>query len=115
MSQDLLERIFKNKFNHNADELITFLLLFKKNEFIYPSTIKNKFKYDDKEVYEIFNILEEQHLVKMYYEFFCYTCNRPVKLYDTFSKIEDKIICDNCETPLIISKNNIKIIYQVIK
>ena len=115
MSQDLLERILKNKFNHNIDELISFLLLFKKNEFIYPSIIKNKFKYDDKEIYEVFNILEKQHLVKMYYELFCYTCNRSIKLYETFSQIEETIICDICENPLIINKNNIKIIYKVIR
>lgn len=94
-------------------ELIDFLLLFKKDEYIYPSTIKNKFKFDDKMIYNILNILEEHHLIKMYYELFCYTCNRSIRLYERFSQIDEMLMCDICETNFDL--NNIKIVYKVIK
>ena len=34
MSQDLLERILKNKVDKNLDEVIKFLITYKKNDFI---------------------------------------------------------------------------------
>lgn len=114
MSQDLLEKILKNKFNYNLNELVQFLMLFKKNDFIYPSTIKNKFKIDDKKIYEFFSILESKKIVKMYYELYCYTCNKTIKLYENFSQIEEKIVCDTCEENLIY-ESNIKIVYKVVK
>lgn len=46
MSRDLLEKILKSEFDLNLNELIDFLLLFKKNDYIYPSTIKNKFNFN---------------------------------------------------------------------
>lgn len=114
MSQDLLERILKNKIDSNLDELIIFLTKFKKDNFIYPSTIKRKFKLDDKKVYEILFALEKAQIIKMYYEIFCYECSRSAGLYEYFSQLNEEIICDDCESNLN-SKDNIKIVYKVVK
>lgn len=114
MSQDLLEKILKNEFNSNLDELVKFLMLFKKNDFIYPSTIKNKFKFNNKKIYTLFTILEKEKIVKIYYEIYCYTCSKSIKIYENFSQIEESLFCDYCETS-IFNENNIKVVYKVVK
>lgn len=114
MSQDLLERILKNDFELNLDKIIKFLLLYKKGDFIYPSTIKEHFDFNKKDVYKLLSILEQEKIVKMYYEAFCYSCNRSIKMYDTFAEIDVSFSCDNCEDILNI-ENNIKIVYKVVK
>lgn len=114
MSRDLLEKILKSEFDLNINELIDFLLLFKKDDFIYPSTIKNKFNFNNKKIYALFTILEAEKIVKMYYEIYCYTCNKPIRIYENFSQIDESIICDYCENN-ILNENNIKVVYKVIK
>ena len=114
MSRDLLEKILKDKIDLNLDELINYLIKFKKNEFIYPSTIKRKLKLEDKKVYKILTILEDAGIIKMYYEIFCYNCNSSKGLYSYFNELDDYLICDNCENNLN-SNDNVKIVYKVIK
>lgn len=113
MSRDLLEKILKNRIDLNCDSVINFFVQFKKNDFIYPSVIKRKLKLDDKKIYDILTMLEEANVIKMYYEFFCYTCNTSKGLYEYFSQIEDSLICDNCDTNLNIHEN-IKVVYKVV-
>ncbi len=114
MSQDLLEKILKDKIDLNLDEAIKFLMKFKKNEYIYPSTIKRNLKIDDKKVYEVLTLLENAGIIKMYYEFFCYNCNNSKGLYTYFNELNDELVCDYCENKLN-SNDNIKIVYKVIK
>lgn len=114
MSRDLLEKILKSEFDLNLNELIDFLLLFKKNDYIYPSTIKNKFNFNNKKIYILFTILEAEKIVKMYYEIYCYTCNKPIKIYEKFGQIDNSIICNYCENN-ILNENSIKVVYKVVK
>lgn len=114
MSRDLLEKILKSEFDLNLNELIDFLLLFKKNDYIYPSTIKNKFNFNNKKIYTLFTILEAEKIVKMYYEIYCYTCNKPIKIYEKFGQIDNSIICNYCENN-ILNENSIKVVYKVVK
>lgn len=114
MSQDLLEKILKNKIDSNLDEVISFFIRFKKNDYVYPSTIKRKLKLEDKKVYEILTHLENAGIIKMYYEIFCYNCSNSKGLYTYFSELEDNLICDNCENNLD-SNYNVRIVYKVIK
>ena len=100
MSRDLLEKILKSEFDLNLNELIDFLLLFKKDDFIYPSTIKNKFNFNNEKIYALFTILEAEKIVKMYYEIYCH--------------IDESIICDYCENN-ILNENSIKVVYKVVK
>ena len=114
MSRDLLEKILKSEFDLNLNELIDFLLLFKKDDFIYPSTIKNKFNFNNKKIYALFTILEAEKIVKMYYEIYCYTCNKPIRIYENFNQIDESIICDYCANN-ILNENSIKVVYKVVK
>lgn len=114
MSQTLLEKILKNDFDSSLIEIIKFLLIYKKGDYIYPSVIKEKFGFDNHCIYKLLSILEQEKLVKMYYEAFCYKCNKSIKMFDTFAEIDDSFFCDNCEDALCI-ENNIKIVYKVVK
>lgn len=114
MSQDLLEKILKNKVDKNLEKTIKFLLTYKKDDFIYPSVIKRKLKFEDKKVYEILSVLENNKIIKMYYEIFCYNCNRTIGLFEYFSQLEENMACENCEGSLN-SMDNVKVVYKVVK
>lgn len=114
MSQDLLERILINEIDIESNkELIEFLKKFKKDEFIYPSVIKRKFNLEDKQIYNILKLLEDENILKLYYEVFCGYCSKSLKLYEYYSELEKTIFCDDCEEESI-TLNNIKIIYKVV-
>ena len=113
MSQNLLEKILQDDFNYYTKELIDFLMLYKKNDFIYPSAIKNKFSFDDKTIYNLLSILETNQIVKMYYEVFCYNCDRSMKIYERFNEIEEIAICDMCENSMYYD-TNLRIVYKVV-
>lgn len=115
MSQDLLEKILINKIDDkiNLKELANFLSLFKRGQFIYPSTIKRKFKIPDKEIYNILNILEKEKILKMYYEVFCGHCSKSLKLYEYYSQLEETTYCEDCEEKKE-TLSNVKIIYKVV-
>lgn len=115
MSRDLLERILINKIDSkvNLNDMVDFLLTFKQGQFIYPSTIKRKFKMKDKEIYDILNLLEKEHYLKMYYEVFCGFCSKKLKLYEYYSQLEKITYCDDCEENNV-TLSNVKIIYKVV-
>lgn len=89
MSRDLLEKILINKLENevNLNDIVDFLLTFKKGQFIYPSTIKRKFKMTDKNIYNILNLLEKENYLKMYYEVICGFCSKELKLYEYYSQL----------------------------
>lgn len=113
MSRDLLEKILNDKNQLNIDEIIKFLITFKKGSFIYPSVLKRKFQMSDEDVYKILSKLEKEKVLKLFYELFCYQCNNSIGLFEYYSQIPTKIICEQCESYLGI--DNIKIVYKVIK
>lgn len=112
MSQTILEKILIKINDLDTSELIKFLLTYKKNEYIYPSVIKNKFKYTDDKVYKILNTLEEAGILKMYYEYYCYNCDRNTKMVECFNQIEVPYYCDNCGEELHFE--NVKVVFKVI-
>ena len=81
-----------------------------KDKYIYPSIIKKILKINDKKVYEILMLLENAHIVKMYYEVFCDRCHDSKGLYTYFNELNDDFICDHCKQKLN-SLRNIKIVY----
>lgn len=113
MSQDLLVRILSDIKIDNKDDVISLLKLFKKNDFIYPSLIKRKIKISNKNIYDILRVLEKNKVIKAYYEYFCYHCNTSYNtLFELYSSLPDKVICNNCESELIL--DNIKVVFKVI-
>ena len=113
MSRDLLERILKDKTSVNLEKIIKFLMLYKKDNYIYPSVLQRKFNIPDSEVYDILSLLEENNLLKMIYEVYCYKCNHS-KFFEYFNEIEEDFYCDNCEDALN-NINNVKVVYKVVK
>lgn len=115
MSQDLLEKILTNKLNEKIDlnELVSFLLMFKNGQYIYPSVIKRKFNISDMQVYDILNTLEEEKYLKMYYEVFCGFCSKKLAIYEYYSQLEEYTFCEDCEENNT-TLNNVKIVYKVV-
>lgn len=114
MSRNLLEKILKNEFNFNLDKIIDFFVKYNKNDYIYPSVVKRNLKLEDEDVYKIMNILEKAKLVKMYYEIYCYKCDRTSNLCESFGQLEEYLICNNCESEMDINYN-VKITYKVVE
>ena len=114
MLQSILEEILINKVDSDFNELIKFLSLFKKDEFIYPSTLKRKFNFDDEKIYVILTELEKAGLVNMYYEVVCHICYQTIGMYKFFSEIPEDIFCGNCDINLILNEN-VRIVYKVAK
>lgn len=115
MLQGLLEKILKNELDDesNLAEIKSFFMMFKKGQFIYPSTIKRKFSLSDEVIYHILESLEREKYLRMYYEVICGFCSKSLGLYEYYSQLEEKTYCDDCEEDSITLKN-VKIIYKVI-
>ena len=115
MSHDLLEKIVKKsvKSKSSIDDIVVFFESFHKGEYIYPSVVKRNFNLEVNEVYKILSSLEQNDFLKIYYEFFCYTCNSCSQLFEYFSQLKESYICNICEQELSI--NNVKVVYKVIK
>lgn len=88
MSHDLLEKILSDSINSDIEAIINFFSNYKKGDFIYPS------------------------ILKIYYEYFCYNCNRSSGLYEYYSKLPESYICENCEDNLTL--DNVWVVYKVI-
>ena len=114
MSQDLLEKILKNRINGELQDLIDFLKIYKKGSFIYPSVLKRKFNYSDKEVYNILSILEKEKVITMFYEVICDNCNKSIQLVQYYKDLEDYYYCEDCENNLN-ALYSAKIVYKVEK
>ena len=112
MSHDLLEKILSDSINSDIDAIINFFSNYKKGDFIYPSVLKRYLNIDEKEIYKILSILEKSNLLKIYYEYFCYNCNRSSELYEYYSKLPESYICENCEDNLTLG--NVRVVYKVI-
>ena len=103
MSHDLLEKILSDSINSDIEAIINFFSNYKKGDFIYPSVLKRHLNIDEKEIYKILSILEKSNLLKIYYEYFCYNCNRSSGLYEYYSNCEDNLTLDN-----------VRVVYKVI-
>lgn len=112
MSHDLLEKILSDNINCDIEALINFFSNYKKDDFIYPSVLKRHLNIDEKEIYKILSTLEKFNILKIYYEYFCYNCNRTSELYEYYSKLPESYICESCEDNLTL--NNVRVIYKVI-
>lgn len=114
MSQDLLEKILKNKIKGELQDLIDFLKIYKKGSFIYPSALKRKFNYSDKEVYNILSILEKEKVITMFYEVICDNCNKSIQLVQSYKDLEEAYYCEDCENNFN-ALYSAKIVYKVEK
>lgn len=112
MSHDLLEKILSNKVKSDINRIVKFFNNYKKGDFIYPSVLKRSLDIDDKETYKILSILEKAKLLKINYEYFCYSCNSSSKLYEYYSELVESYTCEICEDSLTL--DNVKVVYKVI-
>ena len=115
MSQDLLEKILKKIINDDKlQELIDFLIIYKKGSYIYPSVLKRQFNYSDKEIYKILSILEKEKIITMYYEVICDNCNKTIQFVQYYKDLEEYYYCENCESN-INTMYSVKVVYKVEK
>lgn len=84
---------------------------------IYPGTLKRKFRIDIKVVYMI--LLEMQNIgyLSPYYEVICDKCNHTIgEAYPSLDSIPEFIECENCEgSEPIIAVKNAYLIFKVVE
>lgn len=119
MSQNtllILENILK-KYNFDVEvtkKVCSFFSTYNKNEWVYPGVFKRKFGIPIKNVYVIFNELEQNKVVKSYYEVCCKKCKRTLgTVYESFDEVPNEEYCDYCGCEVNAAKNSY-LIYKVI-
>lgn len=85
---------------------------YNKGDLIYPNVLKKHLNINEKETYKILSMLEKSNLLKMYYEYFCYNCNKSCGLYELYNKLPETHICKNCKDNLTL--DNVRIVYKII-
>lgn len=112
MLQNLLKKIFYNDSTIDLNKLEEFLLLYEKNDYIYPSVLKKNFNFSTEKTYEILSKLEKGELLKIVYIVECYDCNRKVEIFEKIWKIKN-VNCGECDNELIFP-DNVKVAYEVV-
>ena len=92
----------------NKDRVISFLGLYRKGEYIYPSVVARncKISYND-----AICVMESISILKKCYLYRCENCGESYKQF--FDKdLEGDIYCENCDSK--IDKNNKELYFQCI-
>lgn len=101
----------------NNEQLNTFLDLFmhyEQGDSVYPGVIKRHLGIDSELAYKILGLLEDEGMLKGYFEINCFECNRAVgDLYPSLNEIPEFIYCPNCQRE-IVAINNAVLIFKVI-
>ncbi len=112
-----IKKVLDSKFSLDETlkkDILNFFKRYKKGSYIYAGILKRKFQLSSKEVYELLEELENEKILKSYYELYCNKCSKTNgELYETFNQIPKTFICENCEEELIGIENAV-ILYKVI-
>lgn len=87
---------------------------YKKGEWVYPGVLVRKLNVSADRIYKIMELLKDNNIVEVNYEFYCHECNQfKIPIYSSFIDIPEASLCEKCDTKLSF-KNNIIVIYKVI-
>lgn len=101
--------------NIKKQEILNFLSKYKIGHFLYASVLTRKFNLQPREVYLFLKELEQNKIVKTYYQIYCKNCDKKVHgLYETINEIPEIIECNKCGEEISGIENSY-VIYKVIK
>lgn len=103
------------KLNIDIDAFIDFLAHYNTKDWIYPTAIHRKLKYDIKDIYDALEILRKSGYVEQYLEIYCPACQRYTgQYYKTIGEVPDEIYCKNCDTEITNPLEQASVIYRVL-
>lgn len=97
----------------DIDEFRKLFSSFKKGMWMYPGFIIRKLKLNPKIVYQFLMDLENENIIKGYYELYCGHCQKSMGRVETFKDIPETFVCDYCSEELLGIENAV-VIYKVI-
>ena len=105
----------EKKLNINVDTFIDFLAHYSSKDWIYPTAIHRKLKYDIKGIYDALELLREAGYVEQYLEIYCPGCQRYTgQYYKTIGEVPDEIYCINCDEEIENPLEHASVIYKVL-
>ncbi len=101
--------------NIDVDALIEFLAHYKAKDWIYPTAIHRKLKFDVKDIYDALEILSKNGYVEQFLEIYCPTCQRYTGQYfKTIGEVPLEIYCENCDNEITNPLEHASVIYRVL-
>lgn len=112
----IIEKIAKANLNNNVNILllIDFFKNYKKNMWIYPGTLKRNFNLSISEIYKFLLSLENEGIVKSYYELYCNNCQKSMGTVSLFNEIPEFFECELCHNEISGLENSF-LIYKVVR
>lgn len=106
----------QNKLNNDVDipAILEFFSNYRKNMWIYPGVLKRRFELELSEVYKILSELEEQGILKSYYELYCSHCQKSMGTVEVFNELPETFVCELCHDELPAIENAV-LVYKVIR
>lgn len=105
----------EKKLNIDVNAFVDFLGHYKAGDWIYPTVIHRKLKYDVKDIYMALEILNKAGIIEQYLEIYCPSCQRYTGQYfKTIGEVPGEIYCDNCDYEIIDPLEHASVIYKVL-
>lgn len=117
MSSSILAQVCRaiaNNIDDNAlrISIADFLSHYRKGQWLYPAVLVQKFKCSLGTSYRIMHDLENDGILKSFYEIVCPCCSSVSGKVEVFNEIPDCIICEHCSAEFSAIENS-RIIFQV--
>jgi len=114
MNTDLISDIKKKLDESQYNVFITLLSAFKSGKWLYPGVIKRKVGITTELTYDILDSMEQNGLLKEYYELYCSKCQRlSGDIYETISDLPNTFYCEMCNVEMSAIENAI-LVYKVV-
>ena len=105
----------EKKLNIDVDTFIDFLAHYNVKEWIYPTAIHRKLKYDIKDIYDAMEILRAFGYIEQYLEIYCPECQRYTgQYYKTIGEVPEEVYCENCDEAITVPLEHASVIYRVL-
>jgi len=105
----------ESKLNIDVDAFIDFLGHYHQNDWVYPTAIHRKLKYDIRDIYEVMESLCSAGLLEQYLEIYCPKCQRYSGVFfKTIGDIPEEVYCEHCDEEIINPLEHAVVIYKVL-
>ena len=104
-----------SQLNIDVDMLIDFLSSYKTKDWIYPTVIHRKLKFEVKDIYDALEILREEGYIEQFLEVYCPNCQRYTGQYfKTIGEVPSEVYCENCDNEILEPLNHASVVYRVL-
>ena len=105
----------ESKLNIDVDALIDFLAHYKTRDWVYPTAIHRKLKFEVKDIYDALEVLSRNNYIEQYLEIYCPTCQRYTGQYfKTIGEVPSEIYCENCDDEILNPLEHASVVYRVL-